>query len=77
MFLIVDDETHYQLSDWLLGEMILLVLKGLEEVNKYSSLVSSSLLVVKLILVERREHGFSLPYFSSYCLQSFQASINF
>jgi hypothetical protein len=24
MFLIVDNETHYQLSGWLLGEMILL-----------------------------------------------------
>jgi hypothetical protein len=39
--------THYQLSGWLLGEMILLELKDLEEVNKYSS--PSSLLVVKLI----------------------------
>jgi hypothetical protein len=36
MFLIVDNESHYELSDWLLGEMILLVLKGLEEVNNYS-----------------------------------------
>jgi hypothetical protein len=32
----------------------LLELKGLEEGNKYSSLVSSSLLVVKLILVETK-----------------------
>jgi hypothetical protein len=36
----------------------LLELKGLEEVNKYSP---SSLLVVKLISVERREDRFSLP----------------
>jgi hypothetical protein len=35
----------------------LLVLKGLEEVNKYSSLVYSSLLVVKLISVERKRMG--------------------
>jgi hypothetical protein len=38
----------------------LLELKGFEGVNKYSSL--SSLLVVKLISVERREDGFSLLY---------------
>jgi hypothetical protein len=37
----------------------LLDLNGLEEVNKYSS--PSSLLVVKLISVERKEDGFSLP----------------
>jgi hypothetical protein len=37
----------------------LLVLNGLEEVNKYPS--PSSLLVVKLISVEKRKDGFSLP----------------
>jgi hypothetical protein len=36
--------------------MILLELKGLEEVNKYSS--SSSLLVLKLISVERMDSAF-------------------
>jgi hypothetical protein len=56
MFLIVDNETHYQFSGWLLGEMILLDLNGLEEVNKYSS--PSSLLVVKLISVERMDSAF-------------------
>jgi hypothetical protein len=39
----------------------LLILKDLEEIKKYSSLVSSSLIVVKLISVERKEDGFSLP----------------
>jgi hypothetical protein len=47
---------------------------GLEEVNMYSLFSLSSLLVVKLISVERREDGFSLPWYYSYCLQSFQAS---
>jgi hypothetical protein len=36
----------------------LLELNGLEEVNKYSPLVSSSLLVVKLTSVERRDSAF-------------------
>jgi hypothetical protein len=36
----------------------LLDLNGLEEVNKYSSFVSSSLLVVKLISVERMDSAF-------------------
>jgi hypothetical protein len=36
-------------------------LKGLEEVNKYSSQVSSSLLVVKVISVARTKDGFRLP----------------
>jgi hypothetical protein len=35
--------------------LVLLDLKGLEEVNKYLSLLSSSLLVVKLISVERMD----------------------
>jgi hypothetical protein len=39
--------------------LVLPELKGLEEVNKYSS--PSSLLVVKLISIERKEDGFSLP----------------
>jgi hypothetical protein len=51
MFLIVNNETHYQLRDWLLGEMILLVLNGLEEVKKYSLLLHSSLLVVKILYI--------------------------
>jgi hypothetical protein len=38
--------------------LALLELKGLEEVNKYSSVVSSSLLVVKLISVERMDSAF-------------------
>jgi hypothetical protein len=43
------------------GSIVLLEMKGLEEVNKYSWFSPSSLLVVKLISVERREDGFSLP----------------
>jgi hypothetical protein len=39
MFLVIDYEIHYQLSGWLLGEMILLILKDLKEVKK--NLVSS------------------------------------
>jgi hypothetical protein len=39
----------------------LLELNGLEEVNKYSCVSPSSLLVVKLISVERTEDGFILP----------------
>jgi hypothetical protein len=38
--------------------LVFLDLKGLEEVNKYSSLVSLSLLVVELISVERRNPAF-------------------
>jgi hypothetical protein len=57
------------------ASLVLLEINGLEEVNKYSS--PSSLLVFKLISVERREDGFSLPLCYSYCLQSFQASIAF
>jgi hypothetical protein len=38
--------------------MILLELKGLEEVNRYSSLLSSSLLVVKLISKDRMNSAF-------------------
>jgi hypothetical protein len=41
--------THYQISGLLVGEIVLLELKGLEEVNKYSLFPPSSLLVVKLI----------------------------
>jgi hypothetical protein len=37
------------------ASLVFLELKGLEEVNKYSSLVSSSLLVGKLISVERMD----------------------
>jgi hypothetical protein len=44
----------------------LLELKGLEEVNKYSS--PSSLLVVNLTAVERIEGGFSLPLLIAYSL---------
>jgi hypothetical protein len=56
----VDNEAHYQLTVFL-GEMILLklvvlILKCLEEVNKYSSY--SSLLVVKFISVERMDSAF-------------------
>jgi hypothetical protein len=40
---------------------VLLDLNGLEEVNKYFLFSPSSLIVVKLISVERREDGFSLP----------------
>jgi hypothetical protein len=40
--------------------LFLLELKGLEEVIKYSNCLLSSLLVVKLISVERRDNGFSL-----------------
>jgi hypothetical protein len=48
--------THYQLSGWISGEiffasLVLVVLTGSEEVNKYSS--SSSLLLVILNLVDR------------------------
>jgi hypothetical protein len=38
--------------------MILLELKGFEEVNKYSLFSSSSLLLVKLISVERMDSAF-------------------
>jgi hypothetical protein len=48
-----------------LGEIILLNLKGLEEVNQYSLLSPSSLLVVKLISVERSRDGFNLPLLTS------------
>jgi hypothetical protein len=67
MFLIVENENGYSLpTQWLFvgwddfSSLVLLELKGLEKVSKYSSLVSSSLLVVKLISVEREEDGFSL-----------------
>jgi hypothetical protein len=53
MLLIVDNETHYQLS---FASLVLLELKGLEEVNMYS--IPSSLLVVKLISVERMDSAF-------------------
>jgi hypothetical protein len=43
------------------GSLVLLLLNGLEEVNKYSFSSPSSLLVDKLISVERRQGGFSLP----------------
>jgi hypothetical protein len=43
---------HYQLSDWRFGEMVLLEPNSLEKVNKFSSLVSSSILMIKLISVE-------------------------
>jgi hypothetical protein len=58
MFLIVDNEAHYQLSGCLLGEMILIVLKGLEEVNKYYCSSPSSLQVVKLVSVKRIDSAF-------------------
>jgi hypothetical protein len=48
----------------------LLDLNGLEEVNKYSS--PSSLLVVKLISVERREDGLSLPLLTACSLSRLQ-----
>jgi hypothetical protein len=69
------------LTQWLVvgwddfASLVLLDLKGLEEVNKYSLHASSSLLVVKLISVERMNQRFNLHLLSSYCLQSFQASI--
>jgi hypothetical protein len=82
MFLIVDNEDFYSLpTQWMVvgwdgfASLVLIDLNGLEEVNKYSS--PSSLLLVKVILVERREDGFRLVPSSSYCLQSFQASIAF
>jgi hypothetical protein len=45
--------------------LVLLDLNGLEEVTKYSFFSPSSLLVVKLISVERRVEGFSLPLFTA------------
>jgi hypothetical protein len=46
------------IEEWI---AILLVLKGLEEVNEYSYCSLSSLRVVYLISVERKEERFSLP----------------
>jgi hypothetical protein len=43
------------------ASLVLLDLNGLEEVNKYSYFTPSSLLVVKLISVERMHQGFSIP----------------
>jgi hypothetical protein len=69
MFLIIENEAHYKLSGCLFvwcddfARLVLLELNGLEEVNKYSS--PSSLLVVKLISVERRKGGFNLPLFTA------------
>jgi hypothetical protein len=55
----------------------LLDLNGLEEVNKYSSQVSSSLLVVKLISIERRKDGFSLPLLTICSLLRLQLPFKF
>jgi hypothetical protein len=51
--------THWLVVGWDdFTSLVLLELKSLEEVNKYSSLASSSLLVVKLISVERMDSAF-------------------
>jgi hypothetical protein len=57
--------------------LVLLDLNGLEEVNNYSLFSPSSLLVVKLISVERTDNGFNLPLCSSYCIQSFRLQLPF
>jgi hypothetical protein len=51
-------DIHYQLSVCMLDEMMLLALKSLEEVNKYSCFSPSSSIVVKLISVERMDSAF-------------------
>jgi hypothetical protein len=57
---------QYQLSDGLMGEILLpayflLEVKSLDKVKKYPLFSPSSLLVIKFISVERREEVFSLP----------------
>jgi hypothetical protein len=59
------------------ASLVLLVQKGLEEVNKYSLFSASSLLVVKLISVERTEDGFSLPLLTVYSLFRLQLHLSF
>jgi hypothetical protein len=74
-----DNEPYYQLSDWLLGEMIfaslvLLELKGLEEVKRYSLFSPLSLLVDKLISVERKGAAFLVTFLAAYSLFRHQLS---
>jgi hypothetical protein len=54
--------------------LVLLELKGLEEINKYSCYSPSLLLVVKLISVERMDSAFLVLFL---LLAAFQASIAF
>jgi hypothetical protein len=56
------------------ASLVLLELKGLEEINKYSCYSPSLLLVVKLISVERMDSAFLVLFL---LLAAFQASIAF
>jgi hypothetical protein len=83
MFLIVDNEACHSLpTQWLVfgwddfASLFLLELKGLEEVNKYCSLLSSSLLVVKLISVERIDSAFLFPLLTACSPFRFQLPFN-
>jgi hypothetical protein len=68
MFLIVDNEACYSLpTQWLFVgwdyfvSLDLLELKGLKEVNKYSCFSPSSVLVIKLVSVERMDSAIIFP----------------
>jgi hypothetical protein len=50
------------------SSLVLLEIKGLEEVNKYSYCSTSSILVVKLISVERMDSAFLFPLLTAYSL---------
>jgi hypothetical protein len=56
--------------------LVLLELKGLEEVNKDSSLVTSSIMVVKLISVERKR-GWIQPFLMLFILLAVFSGFNF
>jgi hypothetical protein len=57
--------------------LVFLQVKGLEEVHKSSYYSPSSLLVVKLFSVERREDGFNLPLLTACSLFRLQLQLPF
>jgi hypothetical protein len=58
------------------ASLVLIELNGLEEVNKYSSPSSSSLLVVKLISVKRMDSAFLFPLLTACSLFRLQLPLS-